>query len=280
MEVGFIGLGDQGAPMASAIAEGGHRLHVWARRPAVLAPFVDRGAVVHQSPAALAAAVDHLGLCVVSEADVRDLLDAGGILAALRPGTVLAIHTTMAPDACRSLADEAAARHIDVIDAPVSGGREGALARRLLVLVGAEPVALEKAMPVFSCYARTVRHLGPAGAGQTAKILNNLLLNANLASAHFVLRFGEALGLSRADLRATMLDGTAASLALDWMDRIILPGRHPITLGRKDIDLALQLAARFDAPPDDLIRLAALALRGREDLAGIAAPDDTQGWPQ
>jgi 3-hydroxyisobutyrate dehydrogenase len=268
MDVGFIGLGDQGAPMASAIVKKGYRLHLWARRPAVLDPFVLLGAIPHESPASLAAAVDHLGICVVDESDVRSLLYSCGVMSALRPGSVLAIHTTMAPDSCRSIADEAVKLGIDFVDAPVSGGREGALACRLLVMAGAEPNALEKAMPILLCYAREIRHLGPPGAGQTTKILNNLLLNANLASAHFVLRFGEALGLSRADLRAAMLEGTGASLALDWLDRLIIPGQHPAALGRKDIGLGLDLVKHSGIAAEEIERLAALGLRGRRDLAG------------
>jgi 3-hydroxyisobutyrate dehydrogenase-like beta-hydroxyacid dehydrogenase len=267
MDVGFIGLGDQGGPMAEAIAGQGHRLHVWARRPETLLPFVARGAVAHDDPVALARAVDHLGLCVLAESDVEELLRDRGLLAALRPGALIAVHTTMTPAACRDLAAEAARHGIDFVDAPVSGGREGAVNRRLLVFVGAEAAALERARPIFSCYAGEIRYMGPVGTAQTAKILNNLLLNANLAAAHAVLDFGEALGIARSDLREALLRGTASSVALDWLDRLIIPGRHPATLGRKDIALALALASDTTPLPAAIAALAQSALAGRELLA-------------
>jgi 3-hydroxyisobutyrate dehydrogenase len=267
MKVGFIGLGDQGGPMAEVIAASGHTLYVWARRKEALAPYVARGAIACEEPAELAGLVDHLGVCVLAEADVRELLVDRGMLARLKPGAVIAIHTTMAPEGCRRLAAVAAERGVDLIDAPVSGGREAALVRRLLALVGGEPAAVQKAMPVLRSYADRVLRIGPVGAGQTAKILNNLLLNANLAAAHFVLQYGEALGLDRAQLRAILLQGTAASTALDWLDRSILPGRHPATLGRKDIQLALDLATATAVPAEIQI-IARSALRGREVLEG------------
>jgi 3-hydroxyisobutyrate dehydrogenase len=272
MEVGFIGLGDQGAPMAQAIARNGYRLHLWARRPEVLLPFAAQGAVTHARPAALAAAVDHLGLCVLGEQDVVELLYEKAVLQALRPGALLAVHTTMSPGTSRDIAARAAARGTDFVDAPVSGGREGALAENLLVLAGATPEALDKARPVFSCFARETRLMGLPGAGQEAKILNNLLLNANLAAAHLVLGLGDALGIARADLRGALLEGTAASVALDWLERLIVPGRHPATLGRKDLALALDLAKEALALSPELQQLVQLSLRGRAMLAG-----DTDG---
>lgn len=266
MEVGFVGLGDQGAPMADAIMEGGHRLHLWARRPEVLEPYAARGAIIYSDPSSLAAAVQHLGICVVAEQDVRELLYTRGMMAEMRPGSLIAIHTTMAPGPCREMATDAAARSVALLDAPVSGGKEGAIARRLLLLAGGDVNDVRSATPVFSCYASRICHVGQTGAGQTAKILNNLLLNANLAASHFVLRYGESLGISRAMLREVMLKGTAASTALDWLDRVIIPGNHPATLGRKDIALALDLAV--DVPPE-IAAIAASAIAGRNILAGL-----------
>ena len=92
-------------------------------------------------------------------------------------------------------------------------------------------------------------------------------MNANLAAAHFVLEYGQALGLDRAQLRAILLQGTAASTALDWLDRAVVPGRHPAALGRKDIQLALDLVTGTAVPPEIQV-IARSALRGREALAG------------
>jgi 3-hydroxyisobutyrate dehydrogenase-like beta-hydroxyacid dehydrogenase len=270
VEVGFIGLGDQGAPMARAIAHAGHRLHLWARRPEVLTPFADVGAILHPTPAALAGAVEHLGLCVLDEGAVMQLLVEHHIDQALRPGSVVAIHTTMTAAGCRDRARQLAVRGVELLDAPISGGREAAEARALLILVGGDTGTLERARPVFSSYADRIVYAGGIGAGQTFKILNNLLLNANLAAAQDVLRFGTAIGLDRAALRKALLEGTGASVALDWLDRTILPG-HSATLGRKDVSLAVALAHDHSSKGAAIETLAAAALRGRELLA--EAPD-------
>lgn len=266
MDVGFVGLGDQGGPMAEAIIRGGHRLHVWARRREALEPFVQQGAVAQPTPEALAAAVDHLGICVVAESDVHELLHARGMFAAMRAGSIVAIHTTMAPQACRDLAADGAARSIAVLDAPVSGGREAALASRLLLMAGGDEIDVRAALPVFSCYASRIRHVGAIGTAQTVKILNNLLLNANLAASHFVLEFGQALDIDRTLLREVLLAGTGASVALDWLDRTIVPGNHAAILGRKDIALALGLSGEI---PEQIGVIGAFALAGREALAGL-----------
>jgi 3-hydroxyisobutyrate dehydrogenase-like beta-hydroxyacid dehydrogenase len=164
------------------------------------------------------------------------------------------------------MAADAAAHSTALLDAPVSGGREGAVSRNLLLMAGGSAEHVRAAMPVFSCYASRIRHVGGTGAGQTAKILNNLLLNANLAASHFVLAYGESLGISRAELRETMLAGTASSTALDWLDRVIIPGSHPATLGRKDLALARDLTEEL---PDEILLIIATALAGRQAIAGV-----------
>ena len=120
---GFIGLGSQGGPMARRIAEAGLPLTLWARRPESVAPYADTAAVVAASPAALGAASDVVGVCVVADADVEAvLLGPDGVLAGMAPGGVVAVHSTIRPDTCRRLAERAAERGVALVDAPVSGG--------------------------------------------------------------------------------------------------------------------------------------------------------------
>ncbi|MER5183748.1 NAD(P)-binding domain-containing protein [Streptomyces sp. NPDC002896] len=137
--VGFIGLGSQGASMARRITEESFPLTVWARRRVTTDAFADTAAVVASTPADLGAASDIVGLCVVADTDVEDiLLRPDGVLAGMSPGGVVAIHSTIHPDTCLRLADEAAKREVSVVDAPVSGGGGAAAQRRLLVMAGGQ----------------------------------------------------------------------------------------------------------------------------------------------
>ena len=123
MHVGFIGLGSQGGPMAGRIIEAGFPTTLWARRPGSLEPFADTAAKVAGSPAELAAASDLVCLCVVGDADVEEVTAGeNGVLAGLKPGGVIAVHSTVHPKTCHALAKKAGAQGVSVIDAPVSGG--------------------------------------------------------------------------------------------------------------------------------------------------------------
>ena len=140
--VGFIGLGNQGTPIARRIVEHGHQLALWARRPESTAPFADTTATVVPTPADVGAASDVVGICVFTDADVQDvLLGSHGVLAGMAPGGVVAIHSTVLPDTCASLAQHAGERGIAVVDAPVSGGPAAAAAGRLLLMAGGDDAA-------------------------------------------------------------------------------------------------------------------------------------------
>ena len=215
MRVGFIGLGSQGGPMARAIVDAGYETTLWARRPESLEPYADTAAKYADSPAALAAASDIVCLCVVGDDDVRGLAYGDeGLLAGMAPGGTIVIHSTIHPDTCRELADKAAAQGISVVDAPVSGGSPAVEAKQLLVMVGGEEADVEKCRPVFEAYGDPVVHLGPLGAGQVTKILNNLLFSANLGSAISLLELGESLGVSRSKMCEVVTRGSANSKAL------------------------------------------------------------------
>ncbi|MFZ2173639.1 MAG: NAD(P)-dependent oxidoreductase [Rhodococcus sp. (in: high G+C Gram-positive bacteria)] len=252
MRVGFIGLGSQGAPMARRIVHAGYPLTLWARRPDALAPFADTAAQFAGSPAELGAASDLVCICVVSDADVREVVTGeNGVLAGMKEGGVIAVHSTVHPDTCQDLADKARAHGVSVIDAPVSGGGGAAAEGRLLVMVGGEVEDFERCRPVFSMYANPVVHLGALGAGQITKLLNNLLFTANLATAASTLTLGKSLGVDPARLGEVISHGTANSYALG---RIVSAGgtleriaAHAGTLLQKDVGLVAGLAAAADA---------------------------------
>ncbi len=253
MRVGFIGLGSQGGPMARRIAEAGYETTLWARRPATLEPFADTPAKVAASPADLAAASDLVCLCVVGDADIEEITSGeGGLLAAMEPGGVIAVHSTVHPNTCRGLAKKAGARGVSVIDAPVSGGGGAASEGRLLVMVGGDADVVERCRPVFESYADPVVHLGELGSGQTTKLLNNLLFTANLGTAAAALSLADALGVSPDRFTEVVSRGSANSFALNALGGVggleRLAGLAG-TLLRKDVRLIAELAERASADP-------------------------------
>lgn len=253
MRVGFIGLGSQGGPMARRIVEAGYQTTLWARRPASVEAFADTAAKVASSPAELAAASDLVCLCVVGDADVEEVLGgAEGVLAGLGEGGVVAVHSTVHPDTCRRLAEQAAARGVSLIDAPVSGGGGAAAEGRLLVMVGGETETVERCRPVFATYADPVVHLGGLGSGQVTKLLNNLLFTANLATSASTLEFGQALGVDPQRLGEVISHGSGNSFALGRIvgigGKLDILATHAGELLRKDVGLVAGLAEAAGAP--------------------------------
>ena len=258
MQVGFIGLGSQGGPMARRIIECGFPTTLWARRPVALEPFADTAAKIARSPAELAAASELICLCVVGDADIEEIINGKhGLLAGLKPGSVIAVHSTVHPNTCRALAKRAGGRRVSVLDAPVSGGGPAAAQRRLLVMVGGDTGAVERCRPVFETYADPVVHLGELGSGQTTKLLNNLMFTANLGTAATALSLAKSLGVSPDRLTEVVSRCSGNSFALNaiggtgGLDRLAgLAG----TLLQKDVrlivDLAEQAAARGGAVLD------------------------------
>jgi 3-hydroxyisobutyrate dehydrogenase len=253
MHVGFIGLGSQGGPMAGRIIEAGFPTTLWARRPDSLEQFADTAAEVAGSPAELAATSDLVCLCVVADADVEDVTAGGnGVLAGLKPGGVIAVHSTVHPKTCRGLAKTAGTQGVSVIDAPVSGGAPAVAERRLLMMVGGDADVVERCRPVFESYADPIVHLGDLGSGQTTKLLNNLLFTANLGTAASTLALGEALGVLPDRLTEVISRGSGNSFALNalggdtgGLDRLAgLAG----ALLQKDVRLVADLAGAAAFP--------------------------------
>jgi 3-hydroxyisobutyrate dehydrogenase-like beta-hydroxyacid dehydrogenase len=215
-KVGFIGLGDMGGGIVARIIEAGWPTVLWARRPESLEGFDAANVAVAETPAALAAEVDLVGVCVWADDDVREVVAGDeGVLAGCRRGTVIAIHSSVAPASCRELAEIAQTRGVDLLDAPVSGGRQVALDGALTVAVGGDEAALARSRPVFESFAGTIVHLGGVGAAQAAKLVNNALFAANLAVADDALALGEELGIDASALAEFVRAGSGRSYALD-----------------------------------------------------------------
>lgn len=234
---GFVGIGSQGGPMAERMLAGGFPLTLWARRPEALAPFVAQGAAVAGSLEELATACDHIGVCVVDDAGVAQVCDA--VIPVMRPGSLLAIHSTILPESCEALAARCAERGIKFIDAPVSGGGGAAAAGTLTVMCGGTAEAFEQARPVLETFAGMLVLLGPAGSGQRAKIINNTLLAANMGLAHAALAAGESLGIGRAALADLIKASSGRSFGFDVYARLPTPAAfaHGAPLLLKDTRL-------------------------------------------
>lgn len=260
--VGFIGLGSQGAPMARRIVEGGYPLTLWARRAESLEPFRDTAATVASSPAELGAASNLVCLCVVGDADVTEVATA--VLEGMKPGGVIAVHATVHPNTCRKLAEQAAAKGVEVIDAPVSGGGPAAEHGTLLVMVGGDAEVVDRARPVFATYADPIVHLGGLGSGQVTKLLNNLLFTAHLATAKTTLDLGQALGVAPESLAEVISRGSGNSFALGSVARFggSLDMLKQVAAGllHKDVSLIADIAAKAGADPGAVLDAADAAL--------------------
>lgn len=237
IKCGFIGLGSQGAPMARRMIDAGLPVTLWARRPETLEPYRGTAATYAATVAELGAQVDHVGVCVVNDDDVRQV--CGELIPAMRPGARIAIHSTVNPETCKAVAAQGAERGVRVIDAPVSGGAPGAEAGTMTVMVGGEAADLEAARPVFATFGKLIVLLGPVGAGQHAKLINNTLMAANLALAHNSLVAGDELGLSRDALVELLKASSGASFALGVAARMPSPAgfQHGGALLQKDVRL-------------------------------------------
>lgn len=214
LNVGFIGLGDQGLPMAIALADAGFVLHTWARRPASLDGLTDVSHIAHLTLEELAAASDVVALCVSTDEDVIALLN-DGLLGRLKPSAIVVNHGTGTPAAAKEMAALCTAAGIEFLDAPVSGGHAGAVARALSTMVGGSESAYEICKPVFESFSAHVSHLGAVGSGELAKLLNNALMMMNHANVADVLELATDLHLDPVALAEILKTGSGSSTALE-----------------------------------------------------------------
>jgi 3-hydroxyisobutyrate dehydrogenase-like beta-hydroxyacid dehydrogenase len=283
LKVGFIGLGNQGAPIARHIIEAGYPTTLWARRPESLEPFAGTVSVA-RTPAELAAASDLVGVCTWDDASVDDVvLGDEGVLAGARPGTIVAIHATVSPDTCTRLAAQGAARGVIVIDAPVSGGPDQSAAGTLLVMVGGSDEVVAKVRPVFDTFSTSVLHLGDVGAGQLAKLVNNTLLTANVGLAASAVDVGRRIGIDGDNLVEVILNGTARSFAAGILQRNRVEptsARGTLAYLDKDVHLLIDTARAMGADPtSSLVQLAEEALDVLRSLKARAEAESGQGAP-
>ncbi len=244
--VGVIGLGRMGLPMAGHLVRAGFVVGGFDLDPQRRSTLAEAGGAAFPSVRALAENSDAVLLMVVDDAQVMDVaLGAGGVLEAARRGAVLIISSTVKPSTVQAVATAAAQKGVGVLDAPVARGQRAAEAGTLTVFAGGKRSLFERCRPVFEAFGKEIVHIDERiGAGQVAKLVNNLILWAGVVAVHESLSFAERLGVDPARLRTALQHGSADSYVLRELHLINLTWPH------KDIDQALEVAAEagYDLP--------------------------------
>jgi 3-hydroxyisobutyrate dehydrogenase-like beta-hydroxyacid dehydrogenase len=211
--IGFIGVGNQGAPLAMRLVQAGHQVTIFDLSAKATEPFAEAGATVVGSAAEVGAACDFVEICVLDDAGVTEVVT--GLLTTMAPGGIIAVHSTVLPDTCRKLAVEAAKQGVTLIDAAVTGGEARARTGEMVVMIGGDDATVAVCREIFPAFATTIVHLGAVGAGQNAKAINNSIMAANMVLANEAFEAGEALGLDPAALAEVLSNGSAASFSMN-----------------------------------------------------------------
>lgn len=254
---GFIGLGDQGAPIARRMIDAGLPTILWARRPQNLEAFANTPAEIATTISDLAKQVDYVGICVVDDVGVQDVCDQ--LIPHMQSGGLIVIHSTIHPELCKALSVKAASNNLVLIDAPVSGGGMGAAAGTLTVMAGGSPSAFTAVLPVFETFGKLILHLGDIGAGQQAKLINNAMLAANISIAHYGTEAAKLCGLDRDAFIDLIKASSGHSFGFDISARMSSPASfvHGAKLLNKDVRLFSE--ALGEIPSVNVIRNTALS---------------------
>jgi 3-hydroxyisobutyrate dehydrogenase/2-hydroxy-3-oxopropionate reductase len=251
--VAFLGLGVMGYPMAGHLARAGHRVTVFNRTAAKAAQWVaEHGHASAATPAAAATGADLVFACVGNDDDLRSVvLGEHGALAAMRPGAIFIDHTTASAQVARELGAAARGRGAWFIDAPVSGGNLGAINGTLTVMCGGDVAAFEAARPVAMAFAQAMTLLGDSGAGQLAKMVNQVAIAGLLQGLAEAIAFGRQAGLDMPAVLGVIGKGAAQSWQMEHRGPTMLADRFDFGFAvdwmRKDLGLVLDEAKRNGA---------------------------------
>ncbi len=252
-QIGFIGLGIMGRGMTNNLLKAGHKVTVWNRTAARMDEFAAAGAQTASSPAELAAQCNMILICVSDTPDVEAVLfGENGVSAGIKSGALVVDHSTISPQKTVEMAKRLNAQGVAYLDAPVSGGSEGAAKGILSIMVGGEATDFERAMPILQAYGKTITHVGAQGAGQMAKLVNQILVVVNQLAASEALLFAQAGGLDLAKTIDAVKGGAAGSWMLanrgpQMIVRDFRPG-FTIDLQQKDLRLVLEAADAMGIP--------------------------------
>lgn len=254
--IAFIGLGVMGGPMAGHLARAGMRVVAYNRSPERAAQWHAKWAgeglpiSFAASPAEAARGAAAVLTCVGNDQDLAEiLLGSGGVLQAMKSGALLIDHTTVSAGMARQVAAECAARGLGAVDAPVSGGQAGAENGQLAIMCGGTAEDMTRAIPIMQPYAKAITHVGPAGAGQTAKMANQMCIAGVLAGLSEAIRLAEAAGLDLAKTYEAISGGAAQSWQMNNRWASMAAGEFDFGFAidwmRKDLGYALDEARRL-----------------------------------
>ena len=271
--VGFIGLGIMGKPMAMNLLDAGYPLTVHSRSAGPVDEVVARGATRASGAAEVAAASDVTITMLPDTSDVELVLTgAGGVLEGVAAGALVIDMSSIDPAPTRAMAEVFAKRDVAMADAPVSGGERGAIDGTLSIMIGGEPDAVARAMPIFEVLGKTIVHVGPSGAGQVTKACNQLVVAATIEAVAEALLLAERSGVDPGKVREALLGGFAGSKILEvhgqrMLDRAFDPGFR-IRLHRKDARIVEDAARTTGTPIPSFAVVAAQLQRALDDGDG------------
>ena len=247
MNIGFIGLGIMGRPMSLNLLKAGHNVHVHARRPAMMAPLTDAGATACNTSAEVASNSDIIFICVSDTKDVEHVISGeNGILSTIKEDSVVVDMSTISPSATRALAKTLSDHKCHMLDAPVSGGEQGAIDGALSIMVGGKEETFNRVLPLFEAMGKNIVHIGDNGAGQVTKACNQVVIGQAIAAIGEAFVLASASGVDPAKVRQALLGGFAGSRALEshgqrMLDRNFKPG-FKAHLHQKDMRIAMEAA--------------------------------------
>ncbi len=251
--VGFIGVGNMGNPMAGNVLKGGFAMTVFDRVPAAMENLVQGGAKRGASAQDVVERSEIVLTCVPASPDVEALyLDAGGLVERAKPGTILVDMSSVLPSTPRKIEPRARERGVHFLEAPVSGGVAGARAATLAIMVGGDPAILERARPVLRCIGPNIYHVGPPGAGNTMKAINNMMACVNSLAMMEGLAVGIKAGLDPMKVYEVVKASSGGSKALERIPTNIVPRKFEpgfkVRLMNKDLDTFTTIAKELLVP--------------------------------
>ena len=279
--VTFLGLGTMGGAMAANLARAGFPVTAWNRSPGRALELVDLGVTMAATPAVAAAASTIVVICVSDTPDVEAVLfGPDGVVEGARPGTLIVDCSTIAPSGSWDFAGRLAERGLSMVDAPVSGGSEGARNATLTIFVGGDAADVERARPVLNAMGRSITHVGPIGAGQAVKAVNQVILAGTYLGVAEGIVLAIKAGLDVEQVVAALGGGAAQSWVLENRGGRMLDNDYPlgfkVSLHRKDLGIALDLAAQLGAvlPVSALVAQLETGLiaqgHGDDDVSAVA----------
>lgn len=281
MKIGFIGLGAMGRHMAANLIKAGHELTVFDVNPDAVTALTEKGARPAAGPKALAAGQEVVFTSLPNAAIVEaTVLGANGLFAGAGQGLLYIDLSSITPKCIRGIAEAAQPLGIEVLDAPVSGGTAGAAAGTLTIMAGGSAEAFGRARPVLACIGRQIDHVGAVGAGDTVKLVNNLLLGVNMAAVAEALSLGVRAGIDPAVLNEIISRSSGASYALTAKyEKFIAKGNFApgfmIDLQYKDLELAISTAKELRQPlpmgnaAQQMFEMARAEGLGGEDISAV-----------